>query len=231
LILEIDAISVTERRHFFGTLLKAQSGLDRYLESFRALLGANVERVLGVKMAPNSWKIEVAEPARPDISIGHVFDFHFDLLWFLIPMFLFRPLFERHFLRLISRQVQVNFSRLSTQWEMRINRAIEDMRRQAAQYIRDEVATIDALLSHSEGKSDFIQQSINALEGQWQQMNPIQQAMKGADGLTTRSRPSRPWKSSIHGGIRLYAPMSSFTAVLCPRLPFLPGPLPEKTRR
>jgi len=174
LILEIDAISVTERRHFFGTLLKAQSGLDRYLESFRALLGANVERVLGVKMAPNAWKIEVAEPARPDISIGHVFDFHFDLLWFLIPMFLFRPLFERHFLRLISRQVEVHFSRLSAQWEMRINRAIEDMRRQAAQYIKDEVTTIDALLSHSEGKSDVIREGINALEGQWRQMDPIQ---------------------------------------------------------
>ncbi|MDD5169516.1 MAG: hypothetical protein PHN75_11915, partial [Syntrophales bacterium] len=171
LVMEIDTISVTERKHFFGTLMKAQAGLDRYLESFRALLGANIDRVLGIKMAPAAWKIEVAEPARPDICIGHVFEFHFDLLWFLIPMFLCRPLFERHFLRLIARQVYVNFSRLAAQWEMRINRAIEDMRKQAANYIKEEIATIDALLSRSGGQTEELKQRINALDEEFSKMN------------------------------------------------------------
>ncbi|HPX81196.1 MAG TPA: hypothetical protein PLB95_04825 [Syntrophales bacterium] len=70
--------------------------------------------------------------ARPDISIGQVFLFHFDLLWFLIPMAVFRGHFERHFIRQLARQVYVNTSRLAAQWEERINRAIEDMRMQAA---------------------------------------------------------------------------------------------------
>lgn len=171
LIMEIDRISVTERKHFFGTLLKAQAGLDRYLESFRALLGANIERVLGIKMAPAQWKIEVTEPARPDISIGHVFEFHFDLLWFLVPMFLFRSLFERHFIRLIARQVYVNFSRLAAQWEMNINRAIEDMRKQGASYIKEEIVTIDVLLSQSGGQTEAIKQMIIALDDQLAKLN------------------------------------------------------------
>ena len=48
--------------------------------------------------------------ARPDISIGQVFLFHFDLLWFLIPMAVFRGHFERHFIRQLARQVYVNTS-------------------------------------------------------------------------------------------------------------------------
>lgn len=161
---EIDAISFRERKHFFGTLIKAQAALERYLETFRTMLGMNIERVLGVKMAPTEWKIEVNEPARPDIRVGHVFEFHFDLLWFIIPMFIFRPLFERHFLRLVYREVFVNFSRLGAQWEMSINRAIEDMRKKASRYIKEEIQTIESLLSQTRGRSGEIEEMISNLK-------------------------------------------------------------------
>ncbi|MCX7982943.1 MAG: dynamin family protein [Syntrophales bacterium] len=161
---EIDVISFRERKHFFGTLIKAQAALERYLETFRTMLGMNIERVLGVKMAPAEWKIEVIEPARPDIRVGHVFEFHFDLLWFLIPMFIFRPLFERHFLRLVYREVFVNFSRLGAQWEMSINRAIEDMRKQASRYIKEEIQTIESILSQTKGRSAEIGTMIKKLD-------------------------------------------------------------------
>ncbi|MCX5827090.1 MAG: dynamin family protein [Deltaproteobacteria bacterium] len=164
MIVELDEISAKEHKHFFGTLMKAHAGLDRYLESFRALLGANIERVLGVKMAPAEWKLEVTPPARPDISIGQVFLFHFDLLWFLIPMAIFRGHFERHFVSQLANQVYVNTSRLAAQWEERINRAIEEMRKQAANYIRDEMTTIDALLSQTPGRTEDIQRLMADLE-------------------------------------------------------------------
>jgi len=164
LITEINTISAREHKHFFGTLIKAHASMERYLESFRALLGANIERVLGIKMVPAEWKIEVNEPSRPDILITRIFDFHFDLLWFLFPMFIFRPFFERHFLNLIQRQVVVNLSRLSAQWEMGINRAIEDLRKQATGYIRDELATLDALISQSRGQTEAIRALLKDLE-------------------------------------------------------------------
>jgi GTPase Era involved in 16S rRNA processing len=164
LIIELDVISTNEHKHFFGTLMKAHASLDRYLEFFRALLGANIEKVLGVKIAPADWKLEVTPPTRPDISIGQVFLFHFDLLWFLIPMVIFRGHFERHFVRQLANQVFVNTSRLAAQWEERINRAIEEMRKQAANYIRDEIATIDALLTQSPGRTEDILQMTTELE-------------------------------------------------------------------
>ena len=153
---EIGRISRTEHAHFMGTLKKAHVGLDRALVSFRALLNDNIERVLGVRLAEADWRIEVAEPSRPDVGFIRVFDFHFDLLWFLIPMVLFRKLFERHFLALVPRAVEMNLSRLGAQWEGRINAAIEEMRKQAVGYVKDEIATIEALLAGRDGKTEEI---------------------------------------------------------------------------
>jgi GTP-binding protein EngB required for normal cell division len=161
---ELDEISIHENKQFLGTLIKAHAALERYLESFRALMGSNIERILGIKMIPAAWNLDVTQPSRPDIRIGQVFQFHFDLLWFLIPMFLFRNLFERHFLKEIPYQVHINMSRLVTQWEDRINRAIEEMRKQTARYIREEIATIEALLSQSSGQSEDIRRMIDELE-------------------------------------------------------------------
>ncbi len=153
---ELEEISQREHRHFFGTLLKAQSALDRYLKSFRVALEGNIERILGVRMAAAEWNIEVEEPSRPDIRVGHTFQFHFDLLWFLIPMALFCGVFERHFMEQIPHQVEVNLSRLSNSWEERINRTIEDIRKQASRYIREEIDTMEGLLSRTEGQTETI---------------------------------------------------------------------------
>ncbi|NPU85530.1 MAG: hypothetical protein HPY65_13720 [Syntrophaceae bacterium] len=161
---ELEEISQRENRNFFGTLLKTQSALDRYLKSFRAILEGNIERVLDVRMATAQWNIEVDEPSRPDIQVGHTFQFNYDLLWFLIPMVLFRRFFERHFLAQIPKQVEVNFSRLSNSWEERINRTIEDMRKQASRYIREEIETIEGLLSRTEDQTETIQGLINAID-------------------------------------------------------------------
>jgi GTP-binding protein EngB required for normal cell division len=160
----VERISKTENRHFLGTLKKAHAAFDRPLSSFRALLGQNIESVLGLKLVDADWRIEVNEPGHPDVGITRVFDFHFDLLWFLIPMFLFRKLFERHFLALIPRAVEMNLSRLGAQWEGRINATIEEMRKQAAGYVKDEIATIESLLAGSHGRTAEIEKLIEGLK-------------------------------------------------------------------
>jgi len=45
-----------------------------------------------------------------DIIATKSFDIHLDLIWFLIPMVLFRKFFERHFIRGIPRDVEMNLS-------------------------------------------------------------------------------------------------------------------------
>ena len=160
---EMMHISKTEHRHFYGTLNKAHASLSRSIESFRNLLDKNIEKVLGVMLAPADWKIEVSEPDYPDIKTIRSFDFHFDLICFLIPMFIFGGLFEKHFVSEIPREVEANISRLAAQWEDRINRAIEEMRKQAIDYVKEELSTIDALLSKTHGQTDEINETIQKL--------------------------------------------------------------------
>lgn len=161
---EMRAISKTEHAHFMGTLKKAHAGLSRSLEAFRKFLGDNIENVLGVKLADVEWKIDVSEPDHPDISFTKTFDIHLDLIWFLIPMILFRKDFERHFMNGIPKEVEINLSRLAYQWEKRINNAIEDMRLQAISYIHEELATIENLISGTKGQTEEIKNLIARLE-------------------------------------------------------------------
>ena len=161
---EMTRISRTEYRHFLATLHKAHTGLLRSLEIFRTLLGGNVEKVLGVELSESDWKIEIAEPSQPDIKTSRAFDFHLDLIWFLIPMFIFRSFFEKHFMDQIPWEAQVNLCRLASQWEDRINKAIEGMKKQALKYVQDELSTIEALLSKAGGQTEEIRRTVEELQ-------------------------------------------------------------------
>lgn len=167
---ELTHISKTEYRHFLGTQQKAYTALSRSLEIFRSLLSNNVEKVLGLKLAEADWKIEVAEPSQPDTKTSRIFDYHFDLIWFLIPMCLFRRVFEKHYLNQIHGEVRVNLSRLAAQWEDRINKAIEGLKKQALTYVQDELATIEALLSRPQGQSDEIRQAMGDIKAQLERL-------------------------------------------------------------
>jgi len=161
---EMRNLSKAEHYNFFGTLRKAHASFTRSLEAFRKFLDESIQKVLGVKLPDVDWKIEVTEPDHPDIVFTKAFDFHFDLIWFLIPMFIFRQIFERHFIRGVPRQVEINLSRLAYQWEIRINAAIDTMRIQAIIYVQEELSTIEGLLSKTEEQTSEIRQLIVELQ-------------------------------------------------------------------
>ena len=162
---EMDSLSKTEYKHFLGTLKKAHTSISRSMMLFRNLLDKNIEKVLGITPASIEWNIAVAEPSHPDIAFVHPFDFHFDLLWFLIPMCIFRKAFEKHFQRLVPGIVEAHLSRLAYQWEIRINKAIDEIKEQATGYVKDELSTIDALLSGMEPQTEKITAVIEELKG------------------------------------------------------------------
>lgn len=160
---EMDHISRTEYKQFFGTLKKAHSSISRSVELFRNLLDRNLEKVLGIKPHSVNWVVEVSEPTHPDIAFTKAFDFHFDLLWFLFPMFIFRKIFERHFIKQIPRVVDIHLSRLAYQWEVRINKSIDEIKDQALDFIKNELTTIEALLMQAGGKTEKIKAEKNKL--------------------------------------------------------------------
>jgi GTP-binding protein EngB required for normal cell division len=163
---ELQKISQAEHLHFFETLHRARAGIARSVSLFKNLLDRNIEKVLGIQLSEAHWNTEVPEPAHPDVAFARSFDFHLDMLWFIIPMFIFRKAFERHFLHQIPWAVEVNLSRLAHQWEVGVNRAIEEMKSQALAYVRDELETVEWLLSQSQGGTEDIRQTIQMLTDQ-----------------------------------------------------------------
>jgi GTP-binding protein EngB required for normal cell division len=166
---EMDCLSKTEYKHFLGTLKKAHASTLRSVMLFRNLLDKNIEKVLGITPSGIEWNITVTEPTHPDIAFVHPFDFHFDLLWFLIPMCVFRRLFEGHFKKLLPGVVDVHLSRLAHQWETQINKTIDEVKDQALRYVADELSTIDALLSSIEPDTEKISGAIEELKGMLEQ--------------------------------------------------------------
>lgn len=161
---EMGYVSKTEYKHFLGTLKKAHASISRSMMLFRNLLDKNIEKVLGIAPTNIEWNITVTEPSHPDIAFVHPFDFHFDLLWFLIPMAIFRRAFENHFQKMIPRVVESHLSRLAYQWEVQINKTIDEMKNHAIDYVQDELSTIDALLSGLQPESGEISATIEQLK-------------------------------------------------------------------
>ena len=64
----------------------------------------------------------------------------------------------------------VNLSRLAAQWEDRINKAIDGMKKQALKYVQDELATIESLLSKAHGQTDEIRRTMDELKGELKQL-------------------------------------------------------------
>ncbi|MBN1827650.1 MAG: dynamin family protein [Deltaproteobacteria bacterium] len=154
---EMREISQSEHGRFYATLEKSHANIARSLENFRMHLKNNIDKVLGVKLAEAEWTLDVAAPGHPDIKAVRSFDYHFDLIWFCIPMAIFRPLFEKHFLRRIEWEAKANLSRLASQWETIINRRIDDMRKETLRQVEDELATVTHLLSSKAGETEEIE--------------------------------------------------------------------------
>ncbi len=156
LTVEIAELSLQERGMFCAPLTRAETVLAKAVSAFHAELAASVEQQLGIRLEAPDFHFEVDEPKSPDISVGHVFTIHIHLLWFLIPMSLFRTYFERLFVSKLPYEVEKNLSRLASQWTERINRAILRMGRRAETLVSDQVRTFEHLLQQDESTADIL---------------------------------------------------------------------------
>jgi len=161
---EMTAISSREGDLFCVPLERARATLARAVQGFRDRLAGNIERVLGVHFSAGQFDIEVAKPRVPSISKDSLFMFQTDLLWFVIPMRIFRPLVVKHFLGRISWEVTKNQSRLASQWTEAINAAILKMQRDAERSVRDQISTVESLLSRTQSETEEIRTAIAEVE-------------------------------------------------------------------
>lgn len=149
---------------FCAPLLSAEQALARAVTAFQGRLTANIEEFLGLQIIRMEFKVEATRPEAPDISVGRAFDSHLDLLWFLIPMKLFRKPIERHFLKQLPYEVEKNLSRLASQWTERVNACISEVGQQAERFVAEEVRTMENLLVQTNDPTDSIRELLHELE-------------------------------------------------------------------
>jgi GTP-binding protein EngB required for normal cell division len=150
---EMGAISLNGEAHLSGFLFRARASVERTVRAFADRLAGEIERALGVRFEGARFDPRVEEPARPDVRLSPTFDTHFDLLWFLVPMGIFRPLVRRHFLRRIPWEVEKNLSRVAAQWADAVGASIDGLFRDATAYLEREVATISGLVGEADAAS------------------------------------------------------------------------------
>jgi signal recognition particle receptor subunit beta len=159
---ELRAVLIREEKSR-ELLAAVEKHLSFYIRNFRERLDENLERVLGVRMEPEEWKLDAGEIRRPDISVGRSFDFHLELFWFLFPMPLYRKAFQWHFLRQIPYEIEKNLYRLTSDLNERISRKMDHLMAQAFAYMKEELRIVEVLLTQKEEESPLALERMNRL--------------------------------------------------------------------
>jgi DNA repair exonuclease SbcCD ATPase subunit len=170
---EISRVSHTERAMFCEPLAKVRQHLARTLRAFQDRLAEHVKTALGLSLTPHEFNLEVSEPSTPPVAVGVAFDVPLDLLGYLIPMTLVRPLVERRLSRQARYEVEKNLSRLAADWRNRISVAIEELRAQTERYARDELATLEQMLEQINSNELQLAEAIRELEAVQTQLKSV----------------------------------------------------------
>jgi len=161
---ELSDLSGRGEEYLSGYLLNAQTSLHRTVRAFQDRVAKEIEQALGLTFEGASFHAAIAEPVRPNIRVGRIFDVSIDLLWFLIPMGAVRSLVFGHFRKRIIWEAEKNLSRLASQWADAVNVSIDDLARQAMAFVSEELATIESLVAGAEDRSPEIRDALEELK-------------------------------------------------------------------
>jgi len=143
----------------------ALDSYTRVVRAFQDRLAQAIEKALHTQFAGAKFEVKIKEPKIPDVYIGNVFMTPWEIVWFLVPMRLFRPLVNGHFLHRLPWDIEVNLTRLASQWTESLSISMDDIAQQAKVFIRQEIDTVENLLNKAPDQRREIEKAISELEG------------------------------------------------------------------
>jgi len=145
-------------------LTEAESHFKRAVRGFQDRLAMAIETALGTRFSGAAFQAEIEPPSFPDIRVDKTFDIPLDLVWFLVPMPVFRTLIYRRLRSQLPWEVEKNLIRLAGQWSEAANRSIESMAFQAEEFMSREAATVVELATSSEDKRERVKAAVTKLD-------------------------------------------------------------------
>lgn len=144
---------------------RTEERFRRVIEAFRDRLGRNIHKATGVTVSPTTWEIKRPKVAVVPVAVGRVFMIHWDLLSWLLPMWLVGGLFRRHVLGRVQWEVEKNLIRLTGEWAKAVNAAVTDLRTQAAAWVDAELTTLDRLLRQRPTDVTGFRDALQSMDG------------------------------------------------------------------
>jgi GTP-binding protein EngB required for normal cell division len=160
---ELAEISANYRSELLTPLDRVKQQVLRALQGSRDQLSERALRAFGVPLRTTEVEIRLQEPSNPDIRIGNVFDRNWELLSPIAPMSLMKGIVRQHFGRRVPNIVEVNLSRLTTQWEQSINSALSQVDKEAQGRLDELVHTVERLLENSSDRAPHIQSDLRRI--------------------------------------------------------------------
>ncbi|MBN1460426.1 MAG: dynamin family protein [Armatimonadetes bacterium] len=145
-------------------LAEAEGHFKRAVRGFQDRLALAVESALGLHFSGATFQAEVQPPCFPDIRVDKTFDIPLDMLWFLVPMPLFRRPIYRRLRSQLPWEVEKNLTRLAGQWNEATKQSIGSMRRQAEEFMDREAATVIDLATSGVDKKERVKAATARLD-------------------------------------------------------------------
>jgi hypothetical protein len=143
---------------------EAEAQLGRLVRAFQDRLSAAIERALGTHFSGATFEVAIEAPCSPDIRVDKTFDIPLDMIWFLVPMLIFRPLIYRRLRSQLPWEVEKNLTRVAWQWTEAARRSIEGASAQAEQFMNQEISLVAELAAGSENQVERARAAIAELE-------------------------------------------------------------------
>jgi GTP-binding protein EngB required for normal cell division len=163
LVSELDRLGRENQDVWKVHVRKVEGGLNRDLQAFGDRISIKIKEALQYEYAGTSFEAKSTPLEKPSTHLDRVFDTPFEIIWFLIPMPVFRVLVHRHFINSLPWQVEKHLYRLSSEWTERIMDSIQGMMEKAGKHVRDELESLANLLKERMDASGSIEKDLGRL--------------------------------------------------------------------
>jgi hypothetical protein len=143
---------------------QAEERLRRVVEAFRDRLGRNIQASIGVDVSPAVWEVARPQVGVVPVAVGQTFMTPWELLWWMLPMWLIGGIFRRHVLGRLSWEVTKNLIRLANDWARVVDAAVASLQSEASVWVDTELTTLDRLLRQQPAEANRFAEALQSLQ-------------------------------------------------------------------
>lgn len=161
---EIRELDKTCSEDIFRFVRKMADYYQYAARQFRQKMDDKVFQAFGIHLPEAHWQVDFTTLDHPDVSIYRAFDSHLDMLLFFLPVQWFRKYFFLHFSRQIALEAEKNLHRYISDMTGKIILSLDQMQKQAAFFIQNEVRTVEDILQNAPDDFAEIKKNMERLQ-------------------------------------------------------------------